>query len=253
MRLEGKVAVITGAGSGMGRAMANLFAAEGAKIVAGEWNQETLDEVVAEVKAAGGEIVGVQGNIADRAQAEAIVDAAIADFGRVDILVNNAGIMDQNEAVGDVEDPTWERVLGVNLTGTMNLTRRAINHMVEQGSGSIVNVASVGAITDTVAGVSYTVSKHGVLGLTRNTAYLYAQKGVRCNAILPGAVQTNIQASMDMSKMDAWASERLNVSYGMIPAQLDAKDVAMLALFLASDESVHINGAAITADGGWRA
>jgi NAD(P)-dependent dehydrogenase (short-subunit alcohol dehydrogenase family) len=253
MRLEGKVAVITGAGSGMGRAMANLFAAEGAKVVAGEWNQTTLDEVVAEVTAAGGEIVGVQGNIAERAQAEAIVDAAVASFGRIDILVNNAGVMDQNEPVGDVDDATWERVLGVNLTGTMNLTRKAVGLMAEQGSGSIVNIASVAAITGSVAGVSYTVSKHGILGLTRNTAWLYAQKGVRCNAILPGAVETNIAQSMDTSKVSAWATERLNLSYGMIPGQLGPQDIAKLALFLASDDAVHINGAAITADAGWRA
>jgi NAD(P)-dependent dehydrogenase (short-subunit alcohol dehydrogenase family) len=253
MRLEGKVAVITGAGSGMGRAMANLFAAEGAKVVAGEWNAETLAEVVAEVVAAGGTIVGMQGDISRRDQAEAIVNEAVAEFGRIDILVNNAGVMDQNEAVGDVEDSTWERVLGINLTGTMNMTRKAVGLMAEQGSGAIVNVASVAAITGTVAGVSYTVSKHGILGLTRNTAWMYAAKGVRCNVILPGAVQTNIQQSMDVTKIDQWATERLNLSYGMIPTTLEAADIAELALFLAGDTAVHINGAAISADGGWRA
>jgi NAD(P)-dependent dehydrogenase (short-subunit alcohol dehydrogenase family) len=252
MRLKDKVAIITGAGSGMGRAMANLFAAEGAKVVAGEWNQTTLDDVVAEVSAARGTITGIQGNIAERTDAEAIVQAAIDTYGRVDVLVNNAGVMDQNEAVGDVDDATWERVLHVNLFGTMYLTRKAVVAMAEQGSGSIVNIASIGGITGSVAGVSYTVSKHGVIGLTRSTAYLYAQKGVRCNAILPGAVITNIQQSMDAAKVDAWATERLNLSYGMIPAQLEATDIANLALFLASDDAVHINGALIAADGGWR-
>jgi NAD(P)-dependent dehydrogenase (short-subunit alcohol dehydrogenase family) len=169
------------------------------------------------------------------------------------VLVNNAGVMDQNEAVGDVDDETWERVLRVNLFGTMYLTRKAVKTMAEQGSGSIINIASIGGITGSVAGVSYTASKHGVIGLTRSTAYLYAQKGVRCNAILPGAVKTNIQQSMDVAKVDAWATERLNLSYGMIPAQLEADDVAKLALFLASDDAVHINGALIAADGGWRA
>ena len=253
MRLKDKVAVITGAGSGMGRAMANLFATEGATIVAGEWNQATLDEVVAEVGAAGGTITGVQGNIAERVDAEAIVQAALDTYGRVDVLVNNAGVMDQNEAVGDVDDATWDRVLHVNLYGAMYLTRKAVNAMAEKGSGSIINIASIGGITGSVAGVSYTVSKHGVIGLTRSTAYLYAQKGVRCNAILPGAVQTNIQQSMDPSKVDEWATQRLNLSYGMIPAQLEAGDIARLALFLASDESRFVNGATITADGGWRA
>jgi len=253
MRLQDKVVIITGAASGIGKGMATLFVAEGAKVVAADWNQETLDAAVAELSATGAQIVGVQGNIADRAQAEAIVDKAVEAFGCVDVLVNNAGVMDQNEAIGDVGDDVWDRVLGVNLGGPKNLSRKAINLMVEQGGGSIVNVASIAGITGSVAGVSYTVSKHGVVGLTRSTAWLYAQKGVRCNAILPGAVETNIQASMDMTKIDAWASERLQPSYGMIPGQLAPADIANLALFLASDESKMINGAIITADGGWRA
>lgn len=253
MRLEGKVAIITGAGSGMGRATANLFAAEGAKLVVGEWNQTTLDEVVAEVKAAGGDITGVKGDIADVAQAEAIVDAALAKHGRVDVLVNNAGVMDQNEAVGDVDDATWERVLGINLFGTMHMTRKTVRTMADQGSGSIVNIASIAGLVGGVAGVSYTASKHGILGLTKSTAWMYALKGVRCNAICPGAVATNIQASMDMSKIDAFGSERLNLCYALIPGQLEGIDIANLALFLASDESAKINGAIIAADAGWTA
>ena len=114
MRLEGKVAVITGAGSGMGRAMANLFAAEGAKIVAAEWNEATLAEVVDEVKAAGGEIVGVQGNVADKADCEKIIDEAVAAFGKVDVLCNNAGVMDVNQGAAETDDAMWERVIGIN-------------------------------------------------------------------------------------------------------------------------------------------
>lgn len=253
MGLEGKIAIVTGAGSGMGRATANLFAEQGAKLVVGEWNQATLDEVVAEIKAAGGDIVGVRGDISQVAQAEAIVDAAIAAHGRVDVLVNNAGVMDQNEAVGDVDDATWNRVLGINLFGTMHMTRKTVPLMAEQGSGSIVNVASIAGVVGGVAGVSYTVSKHGILGLTKNTAWMYALKGVRCNAILPGAVATNIQQSMDMSKIDAFGSERLNLRYSLIPGQLEGADIAALALFLASDESAKINGAIIAADAGWTA
>jgi len=253
MRLEGKVAIVTGAGSGMGRAMANLFATEGAKVVAGEWNATTLDEVVAEVKAGGGQIVGIRGDISDVAQAEAIVAGAVEAFGRVDVLVNNAGVMDQNEAVGDVDDATWERVLGINLFGTMHMTRAAVRLMAEQGSGSIVNVASVAGLVGGVAGVSYTVSKHGILGLTKNTAWMYALKGVRCNVICPGAVATNIQQSMDMSKIDTFGSERLNLVYSLIPGQLEGADIAKLALFLASDDSAKINGAIIAADAGWMA
>lgn len=253
MRLDGKVAVITGAGSGMGRAMANLFAAQGAKVVAGEWNQETLDTVVAEIHAAQGSAVGVQGDISKAEQAEAIVQKALDEFGRIDVLVNNAGVMDQNEAIGDVDDATWNRVLGINLTGTMFMTRAAVRSMAEQGSGSIINVASMGGLVGGVAGVSYTASKHAVIGLTKNTAWMYTLKGVRCNAICPGAVATNIQQSMDMSKVDAFGSERLNLRYAMIPGTLDGIDVAKLALFLASDDAAKISGAIISADAGWAA
>ena len=126
MRLEGKVAVITGAASGMGRAMALLFSAEGAKVVAADWHQGSLDAVVAEIKAAGGHVVGVQGDVSKRADAEAIIDGAVAAFGRVDVLCNNAGVMDVNAGVGEVDDATWDRVLGINVNGPMYLSRKAV-------------------------------------------------------------------------------------------------------------------------------
>lgn len=253
MRLEGKVAVITGAGSGMGRAMANLFSAEGAKIVAGEWNADTLAEVVEEVKAAGGEIVGVQGNVADQAQAEAIIDAAMENFGRIDVLCNNAGIMDLNEGAAEMSNEMWERVLGVNLNGPMYLTRKAIPAMKESGGGSIVNTASVAGLGGAAAGLAYTVSKHGLVGMTRQTAFRYTQEGIRCNAIAAGAVETNIMQSVDATKMDPAGSARCQTYYAAIPGQLKAKDIADLALFLASDDSKMINGAIIPADAGWTA
>ena len=253
MRLKDKVAVITGAGSGMGRAMANLFSAEGAKIVAAEWNQETLDEVVAEVRAAGGEIVGVQGNVALEADDAKIIETAVSTFGTLDVLCNNAGVMDVNQAVGEVTNEMWERVLGVNLNGPMFLSRLAVPIMVAKGSGSIVNTASVAGVSGAAAGAAYTVSKHGVVGLTRNTAWVYGPSGVRCNAIAAGAVVTNIMQSVDPTKMDPTGSARYQLYYGCIPAQLEAIDIANLALFLASDEARYINGAIIPADAGWTA
>ena len=123
MRLEGKTAVITGAGSGIGRAMANLFAAEGAKVVAAEWHAETLEEVVAEVAAAGGDITGVQGNVALEADCARIIDTALRTYGRVDVLCNNAGVMDTNQGVAELTNEMWERVLGINLNGPMFLSR----------------------------------------------------------------------------------------------------------------------------------
>jgi NAD(P)-dependent dehydrogenase (short-subunit alcohol dehydrogenase family) len=253
MKLEGKVAVITGAGSGMGRAMANLFAKEGAKIVAGEWNEKTLAEVVDEVRAAGGEITGIKANVANETEAEGVIDAATQTYGRIDILVNNAGVMDLNQGVGEVTDEIWQRVISINLNGPMYLSRRAIPTMVKRGGGSIVNIASIAGLGGGSAGVAYTVSKHGVIGLTRNTAYRYALEGIRCNAIAAGAVTTNIVQSVDTSKMDPQGSARAGVYYKLIPAQLQPVEIAHLALFLASDDARHINGAIIPADAGWRA
>lgn len=253
MRLEGKVVVITGAGSGMGRAMANLFAAEGAKVVAAEWNQTTLDEVVAEVVETGGTIVGVQGNVAIQEDCEKIIDTAVEQFGRLDVLCNNAGVMDLNAGAAELDNATWERVLGINLNGPMYLTRKAIPAMKANNGGSIINTASVAGVGGGAAGAAYTVSKHGVVGLTRNTAYRYAQEGIRCNAIVAGAVETNITQSVDLTKMDPAGSARYQTWYAAIPGMLKAIDIANLALFLASDESKLINGAIIAADAGWTA
>jgi len=251
MRLEGKVAVITGAGSGMGRAMAELFAAEGAKIVAADWHQESLDETVALVTAAGGTITGVQGNVADQAQAEAIIDAAVGAYGKVDVMCNNAGVMDTNQGVAEVSNELWERVLGIDLYGPMYLSRKVIPVMLAGGGGAIINTVSVAGLGGGAAGVAYTVAKHGLVGLTKQTAWRYALEGIRCNAIAAGAVETNIMQSVDPTKMDPAGSARCQAYYGAIPGQLKPENIAQLALFLASDESKLINGAIIPADAGW--
>ncbi len=253
VRLEGKVAVITGAGSGMGRAMANLFAAEGAKVVAAEWNADTLKEVVDEVTAAGGAITGVGGNVAVEDDCARIIDTARTAYGRLDVLCNNAGVMDLDQGVAELSDELWQRVLGINLNGPMFLSRRAVPLMIAGGGGSIVNTASLAGLGGGSAGAAYTVSKHGLIGLTRNTAFVYGPDGVRCNAIAAGAVRTNIMQSVDASKMDPKGSARYQTYYAAIPAQLEPVDIARLALFLASDESKMINGAIVPADAGWSA
>jgi NAD(P)-dependent dehydrogenase (short-subunit alcohol dehydrogenase family) len=185
MRLDGKVAVITGAGSGMGLAMATRFASEGAKVIAGDWNAARLEEAIGNIRRSGGTIVGAQGNIADRATAEGLVDLAVSTHGRIDILVNNAGVMDYMQGVGELSDDIWRRVLGINLEGPMFAMRRAVPLMVKQGGGSIVNTASTAGIEGGAAGAAYTAAKHGLVGLTRNTAWMYATQGIRCNAIIP--------------------------------------------------------------------
>ena len=253
MRLKEKVVVITGAGSGIGRAMARLFAAEGAKIVAGEWHGDTLKEVVAEISAAGGSITGVEGNVAVEADCNKIIDTAMQTYSRLDVLCNNAGVMDLNQGVGEVSNEIWEHVIGINLNGPMYLSRKAVQVMLRQGGGSIVNTVSVAGMGGGAAGAAYTVSKHGLIGLTRNTAFVYCKDGIRCNAIAAGAVETNIMQSLDARKLDPKGSARYNTWYAAIPATLQGADIANLALFLASDESKMINGAIIPADAGWSA
>jgi len=253
MHLTGKVAVITGAGSGMGRAMANLFAEHGAKVVAADWHQEALDEVVAEVKAAGGDIVGVQGNVAVREDCERVIDTAVSAFGGLDILCNNAGVMDLFQGVAHVEDDLWRRVMGINVDGPMFLSRKAVPIMIERGGGSIINTASAAGIGGGAAGAAYTASKHALVGLTRSTAYTYALQGIRCNAMACGAVETNIMQSVDPTKLDMEGAARYQAYQKLAPAYLKPLEVAQLALFLASDDSKHLNGAIIPIDGGWTA
>jgi NAD(P)-dependent dehydrogenase (short-subunit alcohol dehydrogenase family) len=251
MRLKGKVAVVTGAGSGIGRAIATLFAAEGARVVAADWNGTTLAEVVAAIESAGGLATGVQGDVSVQEQAEAIIDAAASTYNRLDILCNNAGVLDTNQGAAEMPNEMWERVLGINLNGPMYLTRRAIPEMRDSGGGSIINIASVAGVGGGAAGLAYTVSKHGLVGMTKQTAWRYAQEGIRCNAIAAGAVATNIMQSVDPTKMDPAGTARCQAYYAAIPGQLQPGDIASLALFLAGDESSRINGALVAADAGW--
>jgi NAD(P)-dependent dehydrogenase (short-subunit alcohol dehydrogenase family) len=253
MRLLQKVAVITGAGSGIGRAMALLFAQEGAAIIACDWNQTTLDVVVSQVQANGGTIIGVQGDVSVQQDAERFVDTATTTYGRIDILCNNAGVMDLNQGAGNLSNEMWERVMGINVNGPMFTTRRAIPQMLEQGGGSIVNTASIAALGGGAAGTAYVTSKHALAGFTKSTAWLYALQGIRCNAIAAGGVETNIVASVDMSKFDPNGSARTQPYAQIMPRMLLPDDIARLALFLASDEAKAINGTIIPADAGWRA
>ena len=253
MRLQDKVVVITGAGAGMGRAMAHRFAQEGAKLVVGEIDQARLDEVVAEVQAAGGTITGIRGNVAVKEEAEKLVQTAIDTYGKLDVLVNNAGVMDNFEGVANFSDAQYQRVFGVNVYGPMVLSGAAVRYMKDHGGGSIVNVASAAGVGGASAGAIYTASKHAVIGLTRNTAFTYAPNGIRCNAIVAGAVNTSIGTSMDPSKFDQEAFGRYSKYHAITPGQLQPEDIANLALFLASDESKMINGALVAADAGWSA
>ncbi|WP_055046721.1 SDR family oxidoreductase [Devosia sp. A16] len=248
MRVKDKVAVVTGAGSGMGLAIARLLVEQGAKVLAADWHGEAVATAAAAI---GGSIVPMTVDVSDEAQCSGMIDRAIAEFGRLDILVNNAGVMDLFASVADVDNQTWRRVLAVNLDGPMFAMRRAVPLMLGQGGGAIVNIASVAGLGGGSAGAAYTASKHGLIGLTRSTAFQYAKSGLRCNVVASGGVSTNIMQSVDQARLDQAALARLGAYHAVNPGMLEPIDIANVVLFLASDEARHINGAVLPADMGW--
>lgn len=251
MKLQNKVAIVTGAAAGMGKAISELFAQEGAKVLVSDINIESAKEVAAGINAAGGTAIAVLTNVAKEEDTDALVDLAITTYGTLDILVNNAGIMDNFVPAAEITDELWERVFAVNTTGPMHLIRRALPIFLEKGKGVIINVASVGGLNGSRAGAAYTASKHAIIGLTKNIGYQYAKSGIRCNAIAPGAVNTTI--GLTLKNPNPFGIEKAMSGIGINPRSGEAVEIAEVALFLASDASSFVNGTVITADGGWTA
>ena len=251
MKLQGKVAIVTGAASGMGKQIAQLYAKEGAKVVVSDLNLDGANETVEEIKAAGGEAIAMKTNVAVEEDVQTLVDTTVEKYGTVDVLVNNAGIMDGFEPAGDVVDERWERVFAVNTTSVMRMTRKVLPIFLGKESGVIVNIASAGGLHGGRAGAAYTASKHAVIGFTKNTGYMYAEKGIRCNAIAPGAVMTNISASM--TNVDKFGASRQQAGMAINPRAGKPEEIAQAALFLGSDDSSFVNGTVLAVDGGWTA
>jgi len=251
MRLENKVAVVTGAASGMGKAIAELFAKEGAKVLLADYNLEGAKKVAEAIAASGGTAKAVKANVAELADIENMIDTAVNTFGTLDILVNNAGIMDGFEPAGDITDEKWDRIFDVNTKSIVRAIRKAIPIFLAKGKGVIINTASTGGVSGAHAGVAYTASKHAVVGITKNTAYMYANEGIRCNAIAPGATATNIQTSM--TNISEFGASRTQKTQSVIPRIGQPEEIAQVALFLASDESSFVNGVVLAADAGWTA
>lgn len=248
--LENKSVVITGAGSGMGKAMALLFAAEGAKVVVSDIKQDRVDAVVKEINANGGTALGIVTNVSKEEDVKAMIEAAIKNYGSLDVMINNAGVMDDFNPVADVTNDLWNRVIGINLTGPFYACRLAIQQMLKQGKGVIINVSSVGGLGGSRAGAAYTASKHGLIGLTKNIAFMYGPKGIRCNSIAPGGVNTNIMEGANPNKAGL---DRISTGMASMPRMGEPKEIAEVALFLASDKASNVNGAILVADGGWTA
>jgi len=241
-RFAGRTVVVTGAGSGIGRATATRLHAEGAVVVATDVVAERLDALAAELGTERLRVVA--GDAAEATTVQAVVAAAA---GRLDGLANVAGIMDGFLPAGEVDDETWDRVLRVNLTAPLRMVRGALPLLVD-GGGAIVNVASEAALRGSAAGAAYTASKHGLVGLTKNIAFMYAALGVRANVVAPGPVATAIGGEM----RSAHAASRVGPvmqSAGLVVAQPEA--LAAAIVWLLSDESANVSGAVLPSDGGW--
>ncbi|WP_339288574.1 SDR family oxidoreductase [Paenibacillus sp. FSL E2-0201] len=249
MKLQDRVAVVTGAASGMGKSIAELYAKEGAKVIVADLNLEGAEQIAAGIVSNGGVAKALKVNVALVEDINNMIDTAVNEYGTLDILVNNAGIMDGFEPVGDITDERWDLIFDINTKSVMRSTRKALPIFLEKGKGVIVNTASTGGVSGAHAGATYTASKHAVVGLTKNTAFMYANKGIRCNAIAPGATATNISASM--KNMNEFGMSRTQLTQAVIPRVGSPEEIAQVALFLASDDSSFVNGAIIAADAGW--
>ncbi|MFJ2350822.1 SDR family NAD(P)-dependent oxidoreductase [Glutamicibacter sp. NPDC087673] len=243
-RFAGKTVVVTGAGSGIGKATALRVAKEGGKVIAADISRGRLDELVAENPDL--DFAVVAGDITDQ---EVVGQVVAAGEGRIDALANVAGIMDKFEPIHEIEDSTWERVMNVNVNSVLKLTRSVVPLMLEAGQGNVVNVASEAGLRGSAAGIAYTASKHAVIGMTKNSAVMYGKKGLRFNAVAPGAVQTNIEAPM----ASEFAQQVIPPLMGIIPGMATASQLAASITFLLSEDSTNINGVVLASDTGWSA
>lgn len=248
-RLDDKVCIVTGATAGIGRATVLTFAQEGAKVIAAARREELLKELCEECAGLPGTVDYCVADVGDPQSVKNLVQAAVKRFGRLDVAVNNAGVMDDNTAVADVSDEMIEHVFRINTFGMIYCLREECGQFLKQDDGGvIVNICSVGA-THQTAGAAYCASKGAVLSLTKNTAYMYKEKGIRCNAISPGGVITDIPLVMPPADEFGFSrtSELLNFSGELAMPE----DLADAILFLASDQSRYVNGEEIKCDGGW--
>ena len=249
MRLEGKVTIITGAGGGMGRVAAQLFAAEGARVVVAEYGEDAGQETVDRVREAGGEASYVRVDVSDEADARRMVDHAVSTYGRLDCLYNNAGIMPEaDHSVTDTDVDTWDKVMAVNVRGVFLGCKYAIPAMTAAGGGSIINIASFVALLGcSVPQDAYTASKGAVLSLTRSLAVQFGPSGIRTNAICPGPVETPLL--MDWLVKDE-AAKQLRLARNPSGRFGKPEEIVHMAVYLASDESRWTNGASLVVDGG---
>jgi len=242
-RFAGKTIIVTGAASGIGKATASRIAREGGRVVAVDIAADKLDAFKAEI--ADADIVTVAGDLTKQESIDAVVAAA---GEKIDGLANVAGINDDFSPAGETPDAVWDRVIAINLTAPFKLMRAVLPLMEAAGRGAILNVASEAGLRGNASGNAYTASKHGIIGVTKSAAFMYAPKGIRVNSVAPGGVATGIPMPPNMSEV---GSARLAPFQQAIPTVATAEQLAASITFLLSDDAVNINGAIVASDGGW--
>ena len=249
-KLENTCALVTGAGSGIGKAIALLFAQEGAKVVVADQDAVAAEAVAHQIRHQGGHALGLACDVSDQQQVERLLEATLHEFGSLDVLVNNAGIMDNFMPLDKVTDVLWEKIMAVNVNGPFYTCRLAIVQMLKQGKGSIINIASVGGVAGARAGLAYTTSKHALVGMSKNIGFMYAQKGIRCNAIAPGTVDTPSLQDRINSYADPAQARKDFIARQPMGRLAQAPEIAPIVVYLASDESVFASGQIFAVDGG---
>jgi NAD(P)-dependent dehydrogenase (short-subunit alcohol dehydrogenase family) len=246
-----RTVVVTGGASGIGRALTKHLAREGATVVACDIDAMGLESLRNEMAAEGSSVRTVRADITVQDDVDALVSEVMSNFGAIHVVANVAGIMDWFLPAHELDDATWTRVMAVNVDGPRRLCRAVLPVMMTQGRGCIVNVGSVASTKGGVAGLAYTTSKHALVGLTRSIAWTYASAGVRCNIVMPGYVDTGIGATGD--PRSEWAIDRLKPVLALSPRRASSEEVASVIAWVASDAAGIVNGAQISADGGWTA
>jgi NAD(P)-dependent dehydrogenase (short-subunit alcohol dehydrogenase family) len=246
----GQVALVTGAGSGMGLSTAHAFAEAGAAVVLANVNADTLHAATDELQAAGHQLPGITCDVADEAQVAAMVDRSVSTFGRLDMAFNNAGIQVPPSDAADEPAATFDRVTAINLRGVWACMKHELRQMREQGSGAIVNCSSLGGLVGLPGRAAYHASKHGVIGLTRSAALEYAARGVRINAVCPGTIETPMVTDMVAKGELDLAEARKDAPIGRLGQE---EEIAAAVLWLCSPGASFVVGVALPVDGGYTA